>query len=234
MKNLRVLILDRCDWVCASDIVSISKYYKLEILSVSRCKNLKNSIPYFSLSGHGFRQLKVLDIRLSGNCKRAFKCNICLFTTYLPYMIVRFNYIKNSVFVLALGNTVLQSLYKCPSLLAVYFQNDDKSYALDYNLRRLQVEKGASRRDYWEEEKDEEYFETECTAEDHDSLMYEDTVLTDSGLIVYHNVEHLNNDLKYPNSVLYVEPYSTCTCGYTRKGKMVTKFKEKSINFFDM
>lgn len=131
--------------------------------------------------------------------------------------------------VLAVGNTLLQALYKCPSLLALYFQNEDNSYKLDFNLRKLQIENGANRRDYWEEEDDDSDTAAASAGSTESTACTYDTVLTDHGLIVYNRVEHLKTDLKHPDSILYVEPYGTCTCGYKGKGKRLTKFIGKSM-----
>ncbi|KAK9874381.1 hypothetical protein WA026_002728 [Henosepilachna vigintioctopunctata] len=66
MENLRVLLLDGCSLINSSVVMSVSKYHKLEILSFYKCQ-IENSIPYFSIAAwHGFKKLRVLDVRLSG------------------------------------------------------------------------------------------------------------------------------------------------------------------------
>ncbi|XP_044260930.1 uncharacterized protein LOC123008928 [Tribolium madens] len=85
-KKLRVLILDECTWVTSIVLMSISKYPSLEILSLYKCKNVDNSIPYLSLSGHGFKQLRIFDARLSplGNTLiRSIYKSPCLLAIYL-------------------------------------------------------------------------------------------------------------------------------------------------------
>lgn len=49
-------------------LVPMSKYPKLEVLSLFKCKKLSDSdIAYLSLAGcFGFKQLRVLDIRFTG------------------------------------------------------------------------------------------------------------------------------------------------------------------------
>ncbi|EFA05610.1 uncharacterized protein LOC656609 [Tribolium castaneum] len=85
-QKLRVLILDECAWVTSIALMSISKYPALEILSLYKCKNIDNSIPYLSLSGHGFKQLRIFDARLSplGNTLiRSIYKSPCLLAIYL-------------------------------------------------------------------------------------------------------------------------------------------------------
>ncbi|KRT84925.1 F-box domain-containing protein, partial [Oryctes borbonicus] len=67
MDNLKVLILDECGWVETYMLVPMSKYPKLEVLSLYKCKKLSdNDIAYLSLAGcFGFKQLRVLDIRFT-------------------------------------------------------------------------------------------------------------------------------------------------------------------------
>ncbi|KAL3271066.1 hypothetical protein HHI36_021566 [Cryptolaemus montrouzieri] len=66
MENLKVLLLDGCSQINSSVVMSVSKYPNLEILSFYKCQ-IENSIPYFSIAAwHGFKTLKILDVRLSG------------------------------------------------------------------------------------------------------------------------------------------------------------------------
>lgn len=65
VPNLRVLMLDDCYWICSEIIMSVSKFSKLEVLSLYKC-HMEASIPYFSLAAwHGFQNLKVLDVRFT-------------------------------------------------------------------------------------------------------------------------------------------------------------------------
>lgn len=49
-------------------LVQMSKYPKLEVVSLFKCKKLTdNDIAYLSLAGcFGFKQLRILDIRFTG------------------------------------------------------------------------------------------------------------------------------------------------------------------------
>ncbi|XP_060533887.1 uncharacterized protein LOC132706530 isoform X2 [Cylas formicarius] len=65
-QNLKVLILDGCNWIHSSFIMSVSKYPKLEIISVVKCNKLHHNIlPYLPVTRYGCKNLKVMDCRFS-------------------------------------------------------------------------------------------------------------------------------------------------------------------------
>lgn len=66
-EKLRVLILDECNWVTSVAFMPIAKYPALEILSLYKCKNVEDSIPYLGLASCGFKQLRIIDARLTRN-----------------------------------------------------------------------------------------------------------------------------------------------------------------------
>lgn len=67
MGNLRVLVLDHCKSITAEHLLSISKYSKLEILSLYNCRNLTDEISYISIAGRfGFNNLRILNLRFVG------------------------------------------------------------------------------------------------------------------------------------------------------------------------
>ncbi|CAG9770240.1 unnamed protein product [Ceutorhynchus assimilis] len=66
MSNLRVLILDECDWLDSNFFISIAKYPNLEILSIIKCMRLHfNVLPYLSIARHACKQLKIIDCRFN-------------------------------------------------------------------------------------------------------------------------------------------------------------------------
>ncbi|XP_050305403.1 uncharacterized protein LOC126742683 isoform X2 [Anthonomus grandis grandis] len=66
MRNLRVLILDQCDWIDSSFFMSIARYPKLQILSIIKCMRLHiNVIPYLNVARHGCKSLKIIDSRFN-------------------------------------------------------------------------------------------------------------------------------------------------------------------------
>lgn len=68
--KLRVLILDNCKWATSSVLMSVSKYASLEILSLVKCLKIhRNTLPYLSIAKFGFKKLKVMDCRFTGNYK---------------------------------------------------------------------------------------------------------------------------------------------------------------------
>ncbi|XP_066144971.1 uncharacterized protein [Euwallacea fornicatus] len=66
MDNLKVLVLDECDWLDSNFFMSIAKYPNLEILSVIRCMRLHlNIVPYLNVARHGCKKLKLIDTRFN-------------------------------------------------------------------------------------------------------------------------------------------------------------------------
>lgn len=61
--------MDHCLWLDTETFLPLSRYKKLEILSVYMCKKLVGmAISYISLVGRfGFMKLKILNARFTGN-----------------------------------------------------------------------------------------------------------------------------------------------------------------------
>lgn len=66
LVNLRVLIVDDCQWFTSEQCMYICKLPKLEILSLYKCKQRTSAeIGYLSLTSIGFQNLKILNCRFS-------------------------------------------------------------------------------------------------------------------------------------------------------------------------
>ncbi|KAJ8916050.1 hypothetical protein NQ315_010918 [Exocentrus adspersus] len=66
MQKLRVLILDQCQWVTCSFLMSVTKYENLEIISAIKCLRLHlNMVPYLNVARYGCEKLKVFDCRFT-------------------------------------------------------------------------------------------------------------------------------------------------------------------------
>ncbi|XP_018565959.1 uncharacterized protein LOC108906990 [Anoplophora glabripennis] len=66
MQKLRVLILDQCQWVTCSFLMSVAKYESLEIISAIKCLRLHlNMIPYLNVARYGCKKLKTFDCRFT-------------------------------------------------------------------------------------------------------------------------------------------------------------------------
>lgn len=64
MPNLTELRLDFCNFFETNDLTAFSKIPNLKILSLQGCNNMKNCVPYLSLSCRfGFTKLEVFDLR---------------------------------------------------------------------------------------------------------------------------------------------------------------------------
>ncbi|XP_030757286.1 uncharacterized protein LOC115883118 isoform X3 [Sitophilus oryzae] len=90
MRNLRVLVLDQCNWIDSSSLMSVAKYENLEILSLVKCLKLHfNIMPYLSVAKHGFKKLKLIDSRLntiSNEILRSFNTHISVVALYCQSM----------------------------------------------------------------------------------------------------------------------------------------------------
>ncbi|RZC42208.1 uncharacterized protein BDFB_004316 [Asbolus verrucosus] len=125
-----------------------------------------------------------------------------------------------------LGNTLLRSLYRSQSILAIYLQNEDISYKLDYFKRKLEILKGAHTRDFYVE--DVEFDLNDSLTNEENGLNYEDpSALDDRGLLDYYSSESLHIDAELPQSFLYMDPYNTCTCGYEERQRRYRNQKNK-------
>lgn len=64
MSELRVLVLDGCRWVRTWVLVSVSKYPKLQVLSMVRCTKALDDDVYVGMAAvYGFNSLRVCDVR---------------------------------------------------------------------------------------------------------------------------------------------------------------------------
>ncbi|KAI4455013.1 f-box-like [Holotrichia oblita] len=189
MENLKVLMLDECGWVETYMLVPMSKYPKLEVLSLFKCKKLSDSdIAYLSLAGcFGFKQLRVLDIRFTG-----------------------------------LGDQILKTFYKHPTLHELYFQSYISTFALDRAKRRLEIARGSPIKpcayfsDY-DEIPDTNRQSMARIFGYHCYRTYRRQNLTSHGLVMFNFVvPNLDEDYEL-ESVLYKPPYGECKCGYEDK-----------------
>lgn len=108
-----------------------------------------------------------------------------------------------------LGNTLIQALYRIPSLLAIYLQNRDISYKFDClkkkleNLKKQQADPDVN----FMFNAIEEYHPTTFpSSREH--------LVADSGFFGYFLVQSDGKNIDFPKSVLYKDPYNVCTCGY--------------------
>ncbi|KAF7271814.1 uncharacterized protein LOC143193807 [Rhynchophorus ferrugineus] len=90
MRNLKVLILDECNWVDSNFLISVAKYENLEVLSLVKCQKLHfNVMPYLSVAKHGFKRLKVIDTRyntIGNEVLRTFNSHPPLLALYCQSM----------------------------------------------------------------------------------------------------------------------------------------------------
>lgn len=64
MAELRVLVLDGCRWVRSWVLMPVSKYRKLQVLSMVRCTKALDQDVYVSMSASfGFQHLRICDVR---------------------------------------------------------------------------------------------------------------------------------------------------------------------------
>lgn len=130
----------------------------------------------------------------------------------------------------ALRNFLVRSLHKSPSLLAIYLQNCDITYKIDYFKRKLAILKGAPTRDFYI--KDTEFDTKDTIIDDENGVSYQQWGLDDKGLLDY----LLNLSSKplhdFPKSVLYLDPYNPCTCsGTPQKNSSKSNQINKRIDF---
>lgn len=124
---------------------------------------------------------------------------------------------------------MIRSLYKSPSLLAIYLQNEDISYKLDYFKRKLDIVKGAPTRDFFVE--DDEFDLDDSLINEENGLNYESpTDLDDRGLLDYVSAFSVRAATGLPESVLYLDPYNECTCRLEERQKNIRNKPDKGLS----
>lgn len=186
----QVLILDHCQWVETSNLMSIANFKNLEILSLYMCKKLSDTnIGYISLSGKfGFKNLKILDVRFTG------LGNQLLSSVYKSTTIQELYF---------QGYTTTYQLERCRRKLDIArgakpeehsYLSDDEEH-LDTSVKHIQKKYGN---------------DADITAMNMD-------VVADNALVMYKYVDTNNDQLERPRSLLYRDPYEKCTCNFTEK-----------------
>lgn len=107
---------------------------------------------------------------------------------------------------------MLRSFYKSQSLQAIYLQNADVSYKLDFFKRKLALLKGAKPRPYDVEV--EEFELKDCLT---DEQISSEESLDNRGLLDYVSTISSKKNEPLPKSSLYLDPYNECTCNHELK-----------------
>ncbi|XP_019759132.1 uncharacterized protein LOC109537051 isoform X2 [Dendroctonus ponderosae] len=170
MRNLKVLILDQCDWLDSNFFMSVAKYENLEILSIIKCMRLHlNVVPYLNVARYGCKKLKVVD---------------CRFNTIAHEMLVQVH--KNRV--------------------ALYLQSMS-SYELETGRVLLKLPHLTMR---------------------SRALMMQSTVKNNSLEPYCNSIGDLVEEL--PESILYQDPYSDCSCGWKDSERIACLIDRSTIN----
>ncbi|KAK4877953.1 hypothetical protein RN001_010459 [Aquatica leii] len=204
MSNLRVLILDHCKWFDANSFTSLSKYQKLEVLSLYMCKKLtEDEIANVTIAGRvGFKALKVADLRFTG----------------LGEVFIRTFYSNPSIQIIyfqCYGTTYATERYKRKLDIINGSKTNDYSYLSDDDDNNTDLD--------WVRK----CFNAKKTQR------YETQTIKDYTMIIYKRVQKVKVESTRPTTVLYKYPYDSCACGFYSKPTPQISFAQHSKVLWD-
>lgn len=163
----------------------------LKVLIVDGCTNVSSSV---IMSVSKYPNLEIFS---------CYKCPIENSVAYFSIAVAN-GFKKIKVFdvrLSGLGNTFLRAMMRKPNVLAIYFQNKDTSYELDFRNRAAEVTR----------------LNLQVPKVQFNKLSLtgnEENLISDFGTLEFTRTIADFEDLQLPDSFLYSYPYPPCNCGF--------------------
>lgn len=122
----------------------------------------------------------------------------------------------------AVGNQLLSSMYKSPTMQELYFQCYSTSYQLDRSRRKLSIHCGSKQEPHCYMSDDEENLDINRhrMIKRYGDVIFRTSqtdVVDDGGVAMFKYVQASEEKHERPNSFLFKYPYSECKCGYYKR-----------------
>lgn len=134
----------------------------------------------------------------------------------------------------AVGNQLLSSMYKSPTLQELYFQCYSSTYQLDRTRRKLAIHRGAQQEPHSYRSDDEESIDTNKRRMikrfgDVPLRTCKTDIIDDGGVAMFKYVESSDAIQERPKSFLFKYPYAECKCGYYKhfwENRSIDRYKK--------